>query len=179
MKEQIEKVVSVLVGLPLHPPSRLADMMAFGFGKTVTEINRDGRPVDVPEYSLHVQCHWRLVGARPKPRIIAGRSDVFYPADPSVKPWDESFHWDVSGANVCDRRMKLFMEENVSPPLIVESIEADEIGSLRIRFSGGFVLELFPDSSFRDEQDEDWRLLLPGPVRPHFVVCSSRTEYLD
>ena len=171
MKEEIERATRVLVGLPLLPPGRAANMMMFGFGKTVTEINRHGNPVEVPEYSLHVQCHWRLVGHQPTPRIVVGSRDVYSPADPSIDAEDENFHWDEPWANLCDWRVKSFMEECKSRPLVVESIEADEIGSLRICFTGGFVLDLFPDTSNHDGYDEHWRLL-SAPNQPHFVVGS-------
>jgi hypothetical protein len=179
MKEEIESVMRVLVGLPLLAPYRAANMMMFGFGKTVHDIDLRGNPCEVPEYSLHVQCHWRILANHPSPRILVGSSDLYYPSDPSLDRRDEKFQWDLIGANLCDRRMNGFMEEHATCPLIVESIEADEVCGLRIRFTEGFLLELLPDASPQDRFYEEWRLLLPGTKRPHFIVGRSNTDYLD
>ena len=162
MKEEIEHATLALVGLPLAPPGRAANMMMFGFGRLATRLNRHGKPVEVPEYALHVQCHWRIAEQHPRPRIVVGSRDVYSPADPTIDPEDENFHWDEPGANLCDRHMTSFIEQHVSCPLVVESIEADDIGSLRIRFTGGFTLDLFPDTSNNDRDDEHWCLFEPG-----------------
>ena len=147
MKEEIERATRVLVGLPLLPPSRAANMMMFGFGKLVTQLNRHGIPVDIPEFSLHVQCHWRIITHDPKPTIVVGSRDLYYPADPTVDPEDENFHYDEPWANICDWHVKSVMDEHKSCALVVESIEADDVGSLRICFTDGFMLDLFPDTS--------------------------------
>jgi hypothetical protein len=175
MKEEIEKAVSVLVGLPLLSRGRAINMTTFGFGKPVTRLDRHEKPVDVPQYCLHVQCHWRIVEQHPKPRIVAGSRDLHYPADPTIDPEDETFHYDEPGVNLCDYRMRSFMDTHKHCPLIVESIEADEIGSLRIHFTGDFFLDLFPDTTLRDEFDEHW-CLSSYPDQSTFHVTGSETK---
>jgi hypothetical protein len=164
----------VLIGLPMPWIGRAANMAMFCFGKEVTAVDCRGREMQKSEHSLHVQCHWRIVGQYPTPRIIVGSRDVYDPAAPSVA-CDDDFEWDRPEANLCDRRTQSFLEEHQSSPLMVESVEADEVGSLRVCLMGGFVLELFPDTSCHDDGDEHWRLLAADD-RPHFVVTGRGIE---
>ncbi len=104
-------------------------MITFGFGKLIGRMNHRGEPVEVPAYSLHVQCHWRLLG-HPLPGFIVGSGDIRHPADPSLTPSEiEGFQWDQPGASLCDRRIAQLMEDHAVCPLVVESVEAEEDGS--------------------------------------------------
>jgi len=60
MKEQIEKALQVLVGLPLWEAGRVVDLEWFEFGARRTVLEKDGRnrgkSREVGEYALHAQC---------------------------------------------------------------------------------------------------------------------------
>ena len=57
--------------------------------------------------------------------------------------------------NRFDERIKTFIKEEGQ--LKVKKIDSDEVGGLKVTLSGGFKLEVFPDSSEDDEQSEHWR----------------------
>jgi hypothetical protein len=77
------------------------------------------------------------------------------------------FDWDQPGVNRCDERVSMFLEERQDAPLIVEEVQADVVGSLRLILSGGYVLEVFPDDSVGGEY---WRFFQPSTEAEHFVV---------
>ncbi len=75
------------------------------------------------------------------------------------------------------RRLDAVMEDLLASlrdrPLVVEWVDADEVGSVRIGMSGGYSLELFPDTS---ADLEHCRLLQPGTGLEHFVVTGHGIE---
>lgn len=161
-KELIEDKLHSLVGLPLTDGSRAANMQCFHFGQKCTRLSRKGETVTVSKFALHVQCRWRIVG---REGIIVGARDMYYPAGDPDDPPDE-FDWDKPGANRCDERMKQFFQKHKTP-LLVEEIEADITGGLRVQLQGGFRLEIFIDDSLNDEH---WRFFEPGIDSAHLVV---------
>jgi hypothetical protein len=176
MRKEIERAVRLLVGLPLQlPPGRAANMLTLGFGDIVTTTDFRGEPMEVPEHSLHVQCHWRLVRYAPTPQILVGSRDMYYPADLSTDLEDDSFQWDKPNANWCDRQFDLFATEYNSTPIVVEAVDADDYGGFRMQFSGSLALELFPDTSLHGEGKEHWRFF-GAAEKPHFVVGESGIE---
>jgi hypothetical protein len=52
-------------------------------------------------------------------------------------------------------------------------IEADNIGTLHIRFSENYTLDLFPDNSLGNEY---WRFFKRGSITSHFVVTGKGVE---
>lgn len=70
---------------------------------------------------------------------------------------DEEFQWEVYGMNRFDERIEEFVEK-VKSGIMVESIEADYIGGVKVFFSGNYLLEIYPDSSSTEEL---WRILVP------------------
>jgi hypothetical protein len=110
MREQIQKVLSPLVGMPLWSSGRAADLEWFHFGQRRTVTAR-GRAKEVGEYALHVQCGWRI---RHGDQVVVGGRDLYYPAEDSRVPV-EDFDWDVKGANRRDKRIaELFQNESGS-----------------------------------------------------------------
>jgi hypothetical protein len=61
MRDEIENELSVLVGLPLMDAGRAADLEWFHFGQPHTIVDRKGKPKEVGDYALHIQCGWRIV----------------------------------------------------------------------------------------------------------------------
>lgn len=169
IKEQIEQTLQCLVGLPLHDAGRAADLEWFSFGAPRTVAGRHGEPRTVGDYALHLQCAWRISG--PSGIHVASR-DRYYPAT-HIEVDLLEFDWDHPGANRCDERMNLFFAEHAGVPLIVRSVHADALGSLRITFDNAYVLEVFPDSS---RGSEHWRFFQPAMDADHFVVTGAGIE---
>lgn len=163
MKDEIERSLSALVGLPLWGSGRAADMEMFAFGERRVVPDRRGEPVEVGQYALHVQCAWRLVEAD---RIVVASRDYFYSAgNPDVEPPD--FDHDQPGANRRDERIKAFFSHCGEDLPVVQRVEADRVGSLRIAMSRDVTLDVFPNGSLEDEY---WRFFTPRSNASHFVV---------
>jgi hypothetical protein len=83
---------------------------------------------------LHIQCSWRITFGN---EIVVASGDIYSPN--SEGGYDiEDFDWDIQGNNRFDERIKFFMKENEQ--LMVEQIESDEFGGLKVFFSGGYIL---------------------------------------
>ena len=157
MKNEIEAALSVLIGQWLSSSARVADIETFLFGGT------PGHPAS----ALQVRCPWRLTAAG---TIVVGYDDVRYPkSNPSAEP--PGFRWDAEGANRRDERLESFFDDHRSNPPAVTSLEADDLGSLRLTLDQNVRLELFPDDSLDDVTDsERWRFFQPDTDGPHFLV---------
>ncbi len=169
-KEEIEQTLQVLVGMPLSGSHRAADLQGFMFGKQIESVKRDGYVVMSGEYGLHIQCAWRIVqGAT----IAVASHDLYYAAGDDPYKGHEDFDWDVEGANRCDERIAaLFATWTYDPP-VVEAVEADIVGSLRISLTQQYTIGIFPFDSL---EGEHWRLLPNSPKRNHFVVTGKGIE---
>jgi hypothetical protein len=170
--DEIVERLRPLVGRPLAIARRAADMRGFHFGE-VRAVDRG----TVGEYTLHVQCPWRLEGPG---GIVTGRADLWHPADVNERPdWDT---WDYDkDENLQDRRLADFLggydpvtrsPVNRTGHLVVEGLDADDCGGLTVRLSGGYRLVLFPAGT----RGEDWRFMGPGDLESHFVISSGRVE---
>jgi hypothetical protein len=157
MKSEIEAALSVLIGRSLVASSRVGDIETFHFG---------GQPVG-GAFALQVRCPWRLTSAG---TIVAGYDDVRYPkGNPSADP--PGFRWETEGANRRDERLQSFFDDHQTTPPAVTSLEADDLGSLRLTLDQDVRLELFPDDSLDDVTDsERWRFFRPDADGPHFLV---------
>ena len=51
---------------------------------------------------------------------------------------------------------------------MVQRVEADDFGGLEIHLSGGYRLQIFPNSTSQDASSEEWRLF--EPYGTHFIV---------
>ena len=63
--------------------------------------------------------------------------------------------------------------EDINEHTIVERVDSDEVGGLKIFLSQGYLLEVFPDTSEDDEYSEFWRLFNRKEDSPHFVVTGN------
>lgn len=158
--------MSVLLGLPLVFARRALDLEMFEFGAKHTEITRKGKEKEFGEYTLHVQCAWRISR---QGQVIVASQDRYYPGDGSDGIPD-GFDWVLPG-NRLDRRLATFFHD-FSDLLIVNSIAADSVDGLKLGFENGAALEIFPDDSFLGEF---WRFfpLLRTSEGQHFVVTGS------
>ena len=162
IKERVERKLQALIGLPLVNATRISNMECFDFGNDRTGFSRKGSVINVHDFTLHVQCAWRLIGPE---GVIVGSNDMYYPAgNPSNRP--SNFNWDAPGANRCDERVDQFFHGNKTL-LLVNGIEVDSTGGVIIRMQGGFCLEIFPDNSV---DEEHWRFFEPATEKRHFVI---------
>ncbi|MDQ0227913.1 hypothetical protein [Metabacillus niabensis] len=166
MREEIISEVGKIVGSKLQYAGRASNLLWLGFGDIV-QIIRRGRTEEAAEYALHIQCSWRItLGSK----IVVASRDFYSPHS----QWDEDyedFDWDIHGNNRFDERMKAFIKENRQIKVI--QIDSDEVGGLTILLSGGYKLDVFPDSSEDDEYSEHWRLFKPKDNSPHFIVTGN------
>ena len=164
MKEEIEQYLKRLINMPLKDVGRAADLEWFVFEVHI-HLGSSNQDEQTPsEYTLHAECAWRIVDPE---GIIVGSRDRYYRA--GIDPYFDilEFEWDVPGSNRCDERVNNLMKSRADNPLIVQSVEADSYGGLRIRFSNDISLELFPDDSLAGEY---WRFFRLGDSSNHFVV---------
>lgn len=167
MKKEIKTALSKLLYLKLQYAGRASNLFWLGFGELIS-VTRKGETKTVAEYALNIQCSWRISKGE---KILVASRDFYSP----FSGWEEDngdFDWDVQGNNRFDERIKPFLE-SVQGNIIVESIESDDVGGLKVFLSEGFVLEVFPDSSEDDEYSEFWRFFNRKDGSPHFVVAGN------
>jgi hypothetical protein len=175
MKEEIERALAALVGLPVWDAGRAGAMLWVQLGGKRFRAPEERGARVVGEYALHVSCAWRLVGPD---GILVASGDMFTPADADSDP--ETFAWDERGANWCDVRLRAFVEATADSPLPVVSANADEMGGVRVALAEGIVLEVFPDSSHAEHvETEFWRLFQPTLALRHFVVGTAGIDYVS
>jgi hypothetical protein len=170
MKDKIERSLAPLVGLPMWAVGRAGDVAVFTFGERRRVKKRHGKVVEVGEYALHVRCAWRLVGAK---GIIVASRDYFYPAG-NVDDESPDFDHDQPGANRRDERMDVFFAECGDEVPVIQRIEADRLGSLRIAMSGEVTLEVFPIDSL---QMEHWRFFRSASGEKPFIVTGLGADW--
>ena len=168
MREELERALSPLVGMPMWVGHRAADMQMFQLGDRRSAKNHRGETREVGEYALHLQCAWRIRGPQ---GIVVGSGDLYYPkGDFDEVPAD--FDWQKE--NRRDERLTALLTTGAEKPLLVEGVSADEAGGFILDMSGGFRLEVFPADS---SPDEYWRLFRPGELGSHFVVTGRGIEH--
>ena len=160
----IEKRLSVLVGLPLWGISRACTLQSFQFGsrKVVKqEYGRAGTEKEVGSHALHVQCAWRIRGSA---SLVVGSRDRYDIVDGG----DD---WDRPGANRCDVQVKDFVAKFC--PCVVRSLHADAVGTLTLELEHGYVLDIFTDDSSSEEQ---WRFFSPYEPIAHAMFCNGHLQ---
>ena len=165
MKELIQRHLQQLIGLRLTTTTRAANMECLKFGYLL-ETNKAGQEIQIGEFALHLQCHWRLASDT---KILIGSDDLFEPVDENAE-YDENFDWDKANGNLRDLKLQELIN---NPDLIVNSVIADNFGGFDLLFSNGIKLTLFPAVSKVDKYSEHWRLLSnKDSNRSHFVVSN-------
>lgn len=170
MKIEIEEKLNLLSGLPLNTAGRAANLAWFGFGELLTVKNKKRIEKKVAEYALHVQCSWRITKDN---KILVAYRDMYSPS----KQWNgkENFEWDIQDANRFDERIEGLLLTEFQPNVLVEEIQADSLGGVKIFFTEHYLLELFPDDSV---EGEFWRFFSfrEEVSSPHFVVTGKGIE---
>lgn len=170
MKEQIEQALSVLIGKPIWGKYKALDLDAFQFGAVLMLPNRKGEMDEVGEYRLHIQCAWRITHSH---RIVVASRDRYSPAGDQDN-FPEDFDWQT-GENRLEERISLLFGKHREDPLVVEAIQADEVGGVTIVLNEGYVLDIFPDDSLEGEY---WRFF--PSIREqgkHFVVSDAGVSF--
>ena len=168
MIDEIKKNLNVLIGLPLWSIGRAGSVYWFVFGNQRRLIKMDnGKEKTVSDYSLHVQCAWRI---SIKDKITISSRDKNYP--PGDDPYKdiEDFDYDDPNGNRLDERIISFFNNLAKQPLTVTCVEASNKGDLKIVFVNDIELEIFIDDTVIEEY---WRLFIPYNEKAHFVITSS------
>lgn len=171
-KNKVRKVAESLIVLRLSMARRLADMQVFDFGDIREENGRT-----VGQYALHVQCPWPI--DRPE-GIVTGRSDLWehISGKTMTDEWEPGTDDNIQDVRISNLfggyDAKTHSHLNSSEWLVVERVQASDIGDLNVSLSGGYRLVLFPDGSI----GEAWRIFEPGRGVPHFVIEDGRGYFV-
>jgi hypothetical protein len=170
MKAEIENALSVLNGKALWACGRAADLASFQFGRRIPRNDFFGKPTQIGEYALHVQCAWRIVRGD---RVLVGSRDLYYPAEyeNEHEEFPSDFDWDRD-PNRRDKLLRSLFEDG-RREFMVERVEVGTAGTLRILLTESLALDVFPEDSLKHER---WRLLCPERDEPHLVVTGYGVE---
>jgi hypothetical protein len=166
------ELFNLIVGKKLTEMVRVLDMQMFRIGETYQRTAEYGRQkgevIDVSEFSIHVQCPWRVSHGT---RIVLGQHDRFFPVPGSdgsvniIEPEENTPRW--LERQVCE----LFRAQ--PDGLSVLGVAISELGDLEIRFEGDYLLSIFPAASIPGTECENWRLVSEAS---HLVAYTARYE---
>jgi len=146
-RRSAKEALSALVGLPLSDMFRYAGCQKFEFGEQKPHLNRKGEEMTRADWGLVASCHWRIQG--PSGFLLT---------------WE-----DFTPARRDDHAMAFYGSLKSDPP-VVESVEVEEDGGLRIGMTCEYSLALDP-SNYDEEYFEDWRFMPPtDEPRGHLVL---------
>jgi hypothetical protein len=166
LAERITTEMSALLGQQIVECGRAANMQMFGFGPRHPKVNRKGEAIEVCQFSLHIQCRWRLVDVA---KIVFGSDDLHYPADDSI-PWDQ-FDWDKN-LSVLDVLQREWFTQRTIMPLKVLNVCGDKYGGFQVQLDSDFALEAFPCGLGRGERSEHWRFFGHRDDGSHFAITT-------
>ncbi|MES2459420.1 MAG: hypothetical protein V4671_02465 [Armatimonadota bacterium] len=150
MKDKILQTLRPLIGEPLTDMMRFAGIQVFEFGVQRPRKNRKGEDITRADQRLHVSCSWEIAGAD---GFVLSRED-FGPEgvrqDEKAHPFYESLQTDDAP--------------------VVEAIEADDAGVLRLQLSQGYMLQIQPDEMEEEPDEEQWRFLPKDRNQRHLVL---------
>ena len=176
--QELQDRISALKGQPLRFVFRAMDLVCLEFGEVILKrvLGRDaaGRAAlveaEAGRYALHIQCFFRLTRAG---EVVLARGDLFQPS--AVLEQDAAFDstafdWSPTGNNHFDE----VTAGDLSQPsdLVVADARVNRLGDLRLRFNGGFALEVLTDVS---SDHECWRFFEAGSD-DHLVVNGRGVE---
>lgn len=170
MKEKIERALKPLVGLPLSDMWRISryGLQRFEFGDQWPDKNRRGETVTYGICSLHVACAWRIIHSS---GIIVGADD--YNNSEQHESYPSRLNPDNPEPDIFALRAFAFFDSLHDNPPIVETLEADNVGSVHFFLSREYQLQILPIES---GDGEHWRLLYRDGRRRHFVVSGVGIE---
>lgn len=164
MKKIVYQALAPLIGLPLRNIGRSTSQLSLQFGNPRTVSDRDGSIKAVPEWTIQVQCPWRISQSG---RIVIAYRDFYY-RDVPLK------NLDVMSK---DRSNSVFTtlstEFDLDPPQVV-SVDAEDKGNFSIHLANEYQFEAFPAES--TEPGKLWRIFEPGIQGRSFVFPSSESK---
>lgn len=169
LRRVIEHHLSKIVGLPLAQISEAGGIWMFDFGSLVRIPGKNAWRSD---WTLHVQCPWRIVSRN---GILVGCDDRWLnveEATSSSYPTTTPNSWsDSLGCAIVARflgKPEADKEEGALRGDRNELIRAvaDRFGGVRLSLSGGHAIEIVPAAS----RSEQWRFFRAGDIKSHFVV---------
>lgn len=171
IRQQVENVLAPLVGIALWDAGRAADLIWFALGPRKTVQGFRGKPKEVGEYALHVQCAWRFVQSE---KVLAGNRDLYYPRGykNQREEFPKEFNWDVQGANRCDEMLATLFAGGAKQ-YVVQRIEVGQAGEFALLLERGLTLQIFPNDSL---EGEHWRIFRPGSGERHSVFTGQGFE---
>ena len=171
IRQEIESVMSPLMGLPLWDAGRAADLLWLAFGQRRTIPDFQGKPKEVGEYALHVQCAWRFVQGE---KVLVGNRDLYYPRGyrDTKEEIPKEFNWDVQGANRCDEMLAVLFAGGAKQ-YVIQRVEVGQAGELALLMESGLTLQIFPNDSL---EGEHWRIFRPGSDERHSVFTGQGFE---
>lgn len=128
-------------------------MLCFNLGEDVQDKEGD----TIAEYSFHIQTHWRFVRNQ---EILLGSRDIYLPQDASLDNGYYDFEVQstqkelTATSSIFDVAMQDFQKH--FKDAIVQSIDINALGDLRIVFTNGICFETFTPSV---RKEEFWRFL--------------------
>jgi hypothetical protein len=147
----LDDALQMLVGQPVVETHRAVDMQMFSFGELSETGDRRGMPRTTSQFALHIQCPWRIVCAG---QVLVGYQDLRYPR--AGEPDSERFDPDRPHTTLRDELLETFFSSRGDKERVVIEANATDTGDLRLSFSGGCVLQAFPDSAAHGR--EYWRV---------------------
>lgn len=155
-----QPLLEELIGKELWACRRAAGMATFQFGQRLPVKTFLGVDSEVGEYSLHVQCSWRIVG---RDGVIVGSRDLLYPADHvDGESVPDDFHWDTHRSRR-DRLIDALFRQHV---LVVRAVSPGRGGRCDVHFNDDIELQIAPDDSLSHEH---WRLFETAESSRHHI----------
>lgn len=160
--------INMLINQPLLKMGRASDLCWILFGKRILDKDKKGNTIEKGEYSLHLQCPWRL-RSKADSQIKLASGDIYEPN--SKTTWSPDFNWDILGNNLFDEKVQHFFAGNKI--ISVKSVLITQTNDLQIEFSNEFILECFVNMS---PNTECWRFFRYNSDA-HMVAYSNCAEF--
>lgn len=125
--------------------------------------------LDGKDYALHLQTFFRFCNDK---EVLITDTDKYQPISENENfDWDD-FDWDVQGNNLFDKWCNEF-NKDLLDNIIIESVEINDFGDLKICFSNSVILTVFIDTT---SDDECWRLFVWHGEEKHLVITGKGLE---
>lgn len=136
----------------IHSVYRAADMLCIDIGRAIKKkIGKNMRMV--AEYSLHIQCPWAIQDLE---KLILASGDIYEPYDIEA---DEDWEWDQFSTKDEEKNLfdyKVDKMESTLTQCVIERIDTDVYGNIKLVFDNGWSFCTFIDSS---RKREFWRFI--------------------
>lgn len=144
---EIERTLGVLKSVRLFKLWNVYATRFFYFASPGRDVADDG------DYRLSIECPWRF---ERHGRILVGSEDYWLKADGNEDPdWSPT---EAQSGHLDDQRLEEIMGETKNgsifaskAALIVQAVQADDVGGFRLNFSNGYRLSVFPASGTQME----------------------------